>query len=70
MTDADHMALAECLRSLAGMVVVSGYDCEMYQELYGDWHKTTREALADGARARTECLWSSANAVRQEALFA
>jgi DNA adenine methylase len=74
MTDDDHRALAAVLRGVAGFVVVSGYPCELYdQELYADWHRVERKALADGAQARTEVLWLSprtwdALAGRQERL--
>lgn len=57
MTDGDHVALAKILRQLKGMVVLSGYPCALYEELYGDWHRVERSALADGARKRTEVLW-------------
>jgi DNA adenine methylase len=58
MTDAQHRELATTLHSLTGMVVLSGYPCEMYdRELYPDWQRVTRKALADGARTRTEVLW-------------
>jgi DNA adenine methylase len=65
LTDEQHRELAQVLRSVRGMVVLSGYGCELYdEELYPDWHRTTRAALADGARARTECLWLNPAAVR------
>lgn len=57
MTDADHRNLAEVLRSIRGGVVLSGYPCPLYDELYQDWHREARKALADGARERTEILW-------------
>lgn len=58
MTDADHVALAETLRGLSGMVVLSGYPCALYDEdLYPDWHRIERPHMADGARPRTEVLW-------------
>lgn len=58
LTEADHIALADVLRAAKGMVLVSGYPCELYdRELYGDWERHEREAMADGARARTEVLW-------------
>jgi DNA adenine methylase len=59
MTDSDHRELAEALRSVSGMVILSGYPCALYDELYGDWDCVKREALADGARKRIECLWLS-----------
>lgn len=67
MTDADHRRLAETLRCARGMVVVSGYPCELYdRELYHDWERHERQHLADGARKRTEVVWL--NAACSEAL--
>lgn len=58
MTDADHRALASALHQVKGMVVLSGYACDLYdQDLYADWERHERAALADGARERTEVLW-------------
>jgi DNA adenine methylase len=60
MTDDDHRELARALRACQGMVVLSGYPCALYDlELYPDWRRVARPALADGARARTEVLWIS-----------
>lgn len=58
MTDDEHRALAGVLHSVRGMVVLSGYACELYDaELYRDWERHERRHLADGARARTEVVW-------------
>ena len=57
MTNQEHRELANTLKKVKGMVVLSGYDCEMYKELYGDWEKVKRKAFADGAAEREECLW-------------
>ena len=57
MSDADHRELAQVLKAARGMVMLCGYDCELYRELYGEWEMVERSALADGARERTECLW-------------
>lgn len=41
--------------------------CGLYDdELYPDWVRVTREAFADGAKARTECLWLSPRTVEQQ----
>lgn len=61
MTDEDHTALAFELHKLRGAVVLSGYACPLYDELYSDWRRVERSALADGAKARTEVLWLSRN---------
>lgn len=61
MTDADHAELAGVLRSVAGMVVISGYRCALYDDLYKEWARVDRTAFADGAAARVESLWLSPN---------
>lgn len=58
MTDADHERLAGVLQDLQGMVVLSGYPCELYdRDLFAGWERHERQALADGARDRTEVVW-------------
>lgn len=57
MDDAQHEALADFLKSLKGMVIVSGYHSELYDRLYAGWRRAERTALADGAKKRTEVLW-------------
>ncbi len=65
LTDDDHRELARVLNSLDGMVVISGYPSALYDsELFSDWQRTERVAFADGAKERTEVLWSNAAAVK------
>lgn len=52
-----HAKLLETLRGLTGMVVLSGYAHPLYDETLHDWRRVEFEALADGARPRTEILW-------------
>ncbi len=59
MADEDHRALAKVLHGLEGMVIVSGYACDLYDELYWGWRRVTRASYADGAQPRTEVLWLS-----------
>jgi DNA adenine methylase len=59
MVDREHRALALALHDLVGMVAISGYPCELYEELYGNWECVTTRAFADSASPRTECLWLS-----------
>ena len=67
MTDDQHRELAACLRNLRGMVIISGYPCELYdQELYPDWRRVERQAHADGARDRVEVLWINGNVPEQQ----
>ena len=57
MTDEDHEELANALHELKGMVVLSGYRCDLYDKLFAGWKCIQREAFADGAVKRVECLW-------------
>lgn len=57
MDEDAHRAMAAVLRQLSGMVVVSGYDSDLYSELFAGWTRSARKALADGALERTEVLW-------------
>lgn len=62
MSDEQHRELAEVLHGLKGMVILSGYSSELYEELYGEWKTEKRAAFADGARKRTEVLWFNESA--------
>lgn len=67
MTDQQHFEFAELLHSLKGMVVLSGYGSDLYdKELFKNWFRAERTAMADGARERTEVIWM--NAAAQQAL--
>jgi DNA adenine methylase len=58
MTDDDHRELAKTLRGLAGMVILSGYACDLYdRDLFPDWSARSIEARADRGRKRTEVIW-------------
>ena len=61
MTDDQHRDLAAVLKNLQGMVVLSGYRCPLYDELYAGWDRIDRVAYADGGRDRVESLWLSPN---------
>jgi DNA adenine methylase len=64
MSDTGHAGLAERLKQLKGMVVISGYRCDLYDRLYAGWARIDRPAYADGARHRVESLWFSPSAAR------
>lgn len=58
LTEGDHRRLAVALHGVAGMVVLSGYACALYDDdLYRGWERHARPHLADGARERTEVVW-------------
>jgi DNA adenine methylase len=72
MTDEQHRQLGECLQAVRGMVVLSGYECDLYRELYGGWQCMRRRARTLNQGWSEECLWLNDAAVRrvkQKCLF-
>ncbi|MDQ3804599.1 MAG: DNA adenine methylase [Acidobacteriota bacterium] len=59
MTDEQHRELAEVLRNVKGKVALSGYHCELMDELYGDWRRVESEekVIHSVKTTRKEVLW-------------
>lgn len=61
MTDADHSELARVLNSVAGMVAISNYECDLMDELYHPpkWRKciSPDRTIHSTKDKRTEVLW-------------
>lgn len=60
MTDAEHVGLLLTVKRLAGYVLVSGYESELYNDHLQGWekhHTTSRISAGCGSALRTECLW-------------
>jgi DNA adenine methylase len=59
LTDADHVRLAGLLQDIAGVAVVSGYACPLYEALYTrrGWRLVRLRATDQAGGPRTECLW-------------
>jgi len=72
MSDAGHLELLETLDVHQGMVVLSGYACDLYDKKLSSWHRVEQVALAEHGNLRTEVLWLNEKAaqVRQLSLFA
>lgn len=72
MTPADHARLAEQLRGIKGMAVVSGYPSELYEGLFAGWARVEKETITDKAARRVEVLWVSplaAARIHSDSLF-
>lgn len=58
-----HQELAAALTATRAAVVLSGYDSQLYAELYDGWHRREIAAFTGNATAgdrhRTEVLWSN-----------
>jgi len=59
MTDAQHRRLATLLRSCQGKVAVSGYRCDLMDEIYTGWRSVEAPAKQCHSvkKARREALW-------------
>jgi DNA adenine methylase len=59
MTDNEHVLLAKVLHEVEGKVAISGYRCDLMEELYGDWRRIDADPK----------LCPSVNKERQESLW-
>ena len=60
MTDDQHSELIAAARAMRGMVVLSGYDSELYNDLLSNWSKQetmSRISAGRGTETRKEVLW-------------
>lgn len=67
MSDEDHRALLDRLLQVQGMVVLSGYPSELYNDALASWPRASTNARISAARGtavRTECLWLNPACVR------
>lgn len=61
MNDSEHIHLANLLKNIKGKAAISGYRCNLYDELYKDWNihvAPTKKALSIKSE-RTEILWTN-----------
>lgn len=61
MSDLAHIKLAEVLKNLQGKVAISGYRCDLMDDLYKPWNmhtSRTKKALSIKSD-RTEILWTN-----------
>lgn len=66
MTVEGHEQLLAVSRTLEGMVMISGYDSELYNDILKGWVKSEKEARISAGRGvgkRMECLWMNEAAV-------
>lgn len=61
MSDSEHRKLSIVLSHLKGKVAVSGYDCDLMNELYSDWkvHKAKPKKAMSIKKERQEMLWTN-----------
>ncbi|HHD7239261.1 TPA: DNA adenine methylase [Enterobacter cloacae] len=69
MTAEEHVQLLLAARAINGMVMISGYDTDLYNDMLNGWAKLTKEARISaerGTKVRTECLWINPQAQQAE----
>ncbi|MBY7903046.1 DNA adenine methylase [Vibrio fluvialis] len=62
MTEGDHEALIKSVSMLNGMIVLSGYESDLYNDCLQGWkkeQKSSRISAGRGTTTRIECLWLS-----------
>lgn len=60
MTVEGHEQLLAVARTMSGMVMISGYNTELYNDMLVGWSKTEKSARISagrGTKVRTECMW-------------
>jgi len=57
MTDDDHIQLLNALKTHKGMVILSGYSCDLYRDLLPDWRMESIGTNAERGTPRIECIW-------------
>lgn len=56
-TDEEHTRLAATLHQAEGHVLISGYQCPLYERLYEGWRLEKRRAATEAHTIAEECLW-------------
>lgn len=69
MTDQEHIDLSTALHKWPGLAAISGYRCQLYDDMYKDWHRFDMPTLSASAvngtnntsesRERIESLWTN-----------
>lgn len=57
MNNEQHIKLLETLDNHRGFVLLSGYDCDLYNDILDGWSKVTKMAQTEAAAVKQEVLW-------------
>lgn len=57
MTESDHEELLQVLLGHKGMVILSGYENDLYNDMLRGWRKETLRTTAERGAKRVESLW-------------
>jgi DNA adenine methylase len=57
MSDRDHKDLLKTVIRSRAMIMISGYDCELYESYLKGWRKIQIPARAQNSLSRVKTLW-------------
>lgn len=57
MNNQDHIELLEALQAHKGIIVLSGYDHPLYEEMLASWSRFTTPSVTEHGNIRDEVLW-------------
>lgn len=69
LTDEQHIKLLSVLKNLRGMVILSGYQNDLYNDILTGWTMTqtnARIAAFRGTKLKQECLWLNQNVINNQ----
>ncbi|MCP4149850.1 MAG: DNA adenine methylase [bacterium] len=57
--NSEHEKLFELVKDMVSMVVISGYNCSLYRDMYegGGWIRHDKDARINGGKTRVESIW-------------
>lgn len=56
-TREDHVRLLERAKKFSGMVIISGYENELYNDMLPGWNKAYKKSATDSLKQKTEVLY-------------
>jgi DNA adenine methylase len=63
-TDGDHEHFLKRVKGLCGMVILSGYECPLYEEELSGWERQERDAKTLRNRKAKEVIWLNERCVQ------
>lgn len=61
----NHIKLLETLKAQESKVIISGYDCDLYNDYLSEWHKEKISARVEGGKTATEVIWMNYKSTQQ-----
>ncbi len=56
-TDDDHRRLLELCNKSKAKIVISGYDCPLYQDMLKSWNHYTTQCTTESGKTKEESIW-------------